>query len=165
MLVGDTRSSGGRDIRIDWLRGLAMTCVIINHSKLSSLLSWFTYERLWVVTAAEVFLVLSGIVLGTVYRRRLDRHGWGTVVQALSRRAAFLYVAFTGVTVSLLVLALMGIDVHTVAPSASTALWFVAPQSMDASAWRDVFLMRAGPWPFEIIGLYVWLVAMTAPCL
>ena len=54
-----------RDARIDWLRGLAMTCVIIDHSKLSSLLSWFSYERFWTVTAAEVFVVLSGAVLAS----------------------------------------------------------------------------------------------------
>ena len=78
---------------------LAMTCVIINHSKLSSLLSWFSYERFWVVTAAEVFVVLSGVVIGTVYGRRLARDGWQAVVRGLGRRALFLYSMFVGVTV------------------------------------------------------------------
>src|SRR6476660_10520757 len=96
---------GRRDVRIDWLRGLAMTCVIVNHSKLSSLLSWFTYERLWVVTAAEVFVVLSGVVLGMVYGRRLARDGWRTLVSGLGRRALFLYSVFVGVTISVLALA------------------------------------------------------------
>ena len=73
--------AGSRDARIDWLRGLAMTCVIVNHSRLPSLLSWFSYERLWVVTAAEVFVVLSGVVLGMVYGRRLARDGWPAVVR------------------------------------------------------------------------------------
>ena len=36
---------------------------------------------------------------------------------------------------------------------------------MTVAAWRDVFLMRVGPWAFEIIGLYVWLVAAAIPCL
>ena len=36
---------------------------------------------------------------------------------------------------------------------------------MTTSAWRDVLSMRAGPWAFEIIGLYVWLVAAAIPCL
>src|SRR5260370_20494754 len=93
-------AAGKRDVRIDWLRGLAMTCVIINHSKLSSLLSWFTYERFWVVTAAEVFVVLSGVVLGMVYGRRLARDGWPAVVRGLGRRALFLYCMFVGVTVA-----------------------------------------------------------------
>ena len=155
---------GTRDVRIDWLRGLAMTCVIVNHSRLSSLLSWFSYERFWVVTAAEVFVVLSGVVLGMVYGRRLARDGWGEVVRGLGRRALFLYTVFVGVTVSVLALAAMGMDVRALA-AGHTPAWFVAPQAMDVAAWRDVFLMRVGPWAFEIIGLYVWLVMATIPCL
>jgi hypothetical protein len=164
MALGDGHPAGGRDVQIDWLRGLAMACVIINHSKLSSLLSWFSYERMCVVTAAEVFVALSGTVLGIVYGRRLERHGWSAVARGLARRAAFLYATFVAVTVSVLALAALGVDVRGLAPSSGVA-WFVAPQTMDVSAWRDVFLMRTGPWAFEIIGLYVWLVAAAAPCL
>ncbi len=166
MQVGLNRSSSSRDSRIDWLRGLAMTCVVINHTQLSSLFSWFSYERLWVVTAAEVFVVLSGVVLGMVYSRRLARHGWGAVVRGLGRRAVFLYASFIAVTLSILALAAVGVDVRAVAPSGGHATtWFLTPQSMDAGAWRDVLLMRAGPWAFEIIGLYVCLVAAAVPCL
>jgi len=156
--------AGHRDVRIDWLRGLAMTCVIVNHSRLPSLLSWFSYERLWVVTAAEVFVVLSGVVLGMVYGRRLARDGWPAVVRGLGRRALFLYSMFVGVTVSVLALAAIGFDVRAVAPSHAET-WFLAPDTMTMQAWRDVLLMRSGPWAFEIIGLYVWLVAAAIPCL
>jgi hypothetical protein len=166
MELSHAPSSGSRDYRIDWLRGLAMTCVIINHTQLPSLLSWFSYERLWVVTAAEVFVVLSGIVLGMVYGRRAARNGWASAVRGLTRRAAFLYVTFVAVTVSVLALSAIGVDLHALAPSGGHGRpWFFAPRTMDASAWRDVLLMRAGPWAFEIIGLYVWLVAAAVPCL
>lgn len=157
-----------RDLRIDWLRGLAMTCVIVDHSRLWSFLSWFTYERFWIVTAAEVFVVLSGVVLGTVYGDKLLRHGWLAVVRGLGRRALTLYVLFLAVTLSLLVISLFGIDVRTLteSDSSSAALWPVLdPLTMNAAAWRDLALMRFGPWPFEIVGLYVWLVAAAAPCL
>src|SRR6185295_2836470 len=121
---------------------------------------------LWVVTAAEVFVVLSGVVIGMVYGRRLARDGWRAVVQGLGRRALFLYSMFVGVTVSLLALAAMGVDVGSVAPSnPEAAAWFLDPATMTTDAWRDVLLMRAGPWAFEIIGLYVWLVAAAIPCL
>jgi hypothetical protein len=169
ILVGTLRfcaAPGKRDVRIDWLRGLAMTCVIVNHSKLSSLLSWFTYERLWVVTAAEVFVVLSGVVLGMVYGRRLARDGWRTLVTGLGRRALFLYSVFVGVTVSVLALSALGVDISSLVPSDKEAAgWFLAPGTMTMSGWRDVLVMRAGPWAFEIIGLYVWLVAAAIPCL
>src|SRR5512132_1040375 len=117
-------AKGGRDLRIDWLRGLAMTCVIVNHSRMSSLLSWFSYERFWIVTAAEVFVVLSGVVLGMVYGRRLARDGWSAVVQGLGRRALLLYGAFVAVTVSMLALAAMGVDVGFLVPTdGETAGW------------------------------------------
>jgi hypothetical protein len=158
--------SGKRDVRIDWLRGLAMTCVIINHTRRSSLLSWVSYERFWVVTAAEVFVVLSGVVLGMVYGRRLARDGWSAVTRGIGRRVALLYVTFVGVTVSVVALAKIGVNVTSLTASDGHApAWFLTPQTMTLAAWRDVLLMRAGPWAFEIIGLYVWLVAATIPCL
>jgi hypothetical protein len=157
---------GKRDLRIDWLRGLAMTCVIINHSKTSSLLSWFSYERFWVVTAAEVFVLLSGVVLGIVYGPKLIRNEWPAVVGGLGRRALTLYVAFVAVTISILVLSLAGVDVHSVTTwDDRPAEWFLDPRIMNAAAWRDIALMRYGPWAFEIVGLYVWLVAAAVPCL
>jgi hypothetical protein len=157
---------GRRDLRIDWLRGLAMTCVIVDHSQLSSLLSWFTYERFWVVTAAEVFVALSGIVLGSVYGQKLVCGGWLTVVRGLGRRALTLYIAFLAVTLSVLVISLAGLDVHSLTTwDDRPAAWFLDPRTMNAAAWRDVALMRYGPWAFEIVGLYVWLVAAAVPCL
>jgi hypothetical protein len=157
---------GKRDLRIDFLRGLAMTCVIVNHSRLSSLLSWFSYERFWVVTAAEVFVVLSGIVLGTVYGRKLVRSGWSVAVRGLARRALTLYIAFVAVTISMLVISLAGFDIQSITTwDDRAAEWFLDPRMMDAGAWRDIALMRFGPWAFEIVGLYVWLVAAAVPCL
>jgi hypothetical protein len=157
---------GARDLRIDWLRGLAMTCVIVNHSRLSSILSWFSYQRFWVVTAAEVFVVLSGVVLGMVYGRRLERDGWLAVAKGLCRRALFLYAAYVAVTVSVFALSLIGVDTSslTTLDDHGTA-WFLEPRAMSADVWRDVAMMRHGPWTFEIIGLYVFLVLAALPCL
>ena len=84
-------SGGKRDLRIDWLRGLAMCCVIVNHSKLSSVLSWFSYERFWTVTAAEVFVVLSGIVVGMVYGGKLKRGDWRGAVAGLGAFVIHVY--------------------------------------------------------------------------
>jgi hypothetical protein len=133
---------------------------------MSSLLSWFSYERFWVVTAAEVFVVLSGTVLGMVYGTKLVRRGWPVVIRGLGRRALTLYVAFVAVTVSVLVISLAGVDVSSLTTwDDRPAAWFLDPRAMTAAAWRDVALMRYGPWAFEIVGLYVWLVAAAVPCL
>jgi hypothetical protein len=102
-----------------------------------------------------------------VYGRRLARNGWLAVVRGLGQRALTLYLAFVAVTLSVLVMALAGIDVRAIVSTDSrpAVWWFLNPQSMDLSAWLDIALMRHGPWPFEIVGLYVWLVAAAVPCL
>jgi hypothetical protein len=157
---------GHRDLRIDWMRGLAMTCVIINHSKLSSVLSWFSYERFWTVTAAEVFVVLSGVVLGMAYARKLNRGDWLGVIRGLGYRALVLYFAFLAVTISILILALAGVDIRSLSSSENPLFnEFLNPRALGAAAWRDIALMRAGPWAFQIVGLYVWLVPAAIPCL
>jgi hypothetical protein len=165
MPPGPIAVSGNRDLRIDWLRGLAMTCVIVNHSKLSSLLSWFSYERFWTVTAAEVFVVLSGVVLGMVYARKINRGDWLAVVRGLTHRALTLYLAFVAVTLSVVILALAGIDVRSLTSSEPGIADIVDWQAMDVAAWRDIALMRSGPWAFQIVGLYVGLVVAAIPCL
>src|SRR3977135_2696038 len=122
---------GARDLRIDWLRGPAMTCVVVNHSRLSSLLSWFSYQRFWVVTAAEVFVVLSGVVLGIVYGRRLDRDGLLAGAKGLCRRAILLYAAFVGVTVSVFALSLLGVDTSSLTTLDDQGIaWFLEPRAM-----------------------------------
>jgi len=156
---------GSRDLRIDWLRGLAMTCVIVNHSKLQSLLSWFSYERFWTVTAAEVFVVLSGTVLGIVYGNKLRRGGWWDAVRGLSKRAVTLWLAFVVVTLSIVVLAVSGVDVQALTTANDGMIEVFDPYRLDAAALRDIALMRSGPWAFEIVALYVWLVIATIPSL
>src|SRR5262245_37080573 len=106
-------SSDSRDLRIDWLRGLAMICLIVDPSKLPSVLSWFSYERFWMVTAAEVFVALSGIVLGMVYRKKLMQGGWSVVVRHLGRRALTLYGAIVLVTLSVVMMARAGVDTRS----------------------------------------------------
>jgi hypothetical protein len=89
-------------------------------------------------------------------------------VRGLGRRAATLYVAFLAVTVSVVLLGLTGIDVQSLTTwddRVNGFVEFLNPQTLDAAAWRDILLMRAAPWPFQIVGLYVWLVVAAVPCL
>jgi peptidoglycan/LPS O-acetylase OafA/YrhL len=85
-----------------------------------------------------VFVVLSGVVLGMVYGPRLARNGLRFVVHRLGRRALTLYFAFVGVTLSVLALALAGVDVSAVASWDESAMsWFIDPRSMTTQNWRD----------------------------
>jgi len=97
-------TSIGRDERIDFLRGLAMLAVIVNHIALRSLYQIFSVEAIGVVTGAEGFVLLSGIILGLVYGVRLRRDGWRAITPKLVDRAIQLYLTalFTNFIVYLL---------------------------------------------------------------
>jgi hypothetical protein len=101
-----------------------------------------------------------------VYGRRLDRDGLLPVARGLCRRAILLYAAFVAVTLSVLALSLFGVDTSslTTLDGQGTA-WFLEPRPMNLEVWRDVAMMRHGPWTFEIIGLYVFLLLAAIPCL
>jgi hypothetical protein len=89
-----------------------------------------------------------------------------SVTRRLLRRALVLYSAFIAVTLSILGLAFIGVDVSAVTTWDATAInWFLDPRIMTAANWRDLALLRFGPWPFEIIALYVCLVLIAVPSL
>jgi hypothetical protein len=87
-------------------------------------------------------------------------------VRGLGYRALVLYFAFLAVTLSVLILALAGVDIRSLStPDNPLFNEFLDPRSLDMAAWRDIALMRSGPWAFQIVGLYVWLVPAAIPCL
>lgn len=82
---------GGRDLRLDLLRGLCLLKMVFDHL-------WRTplhHYRYWIgfVSAAEGFFLISGGVLGIVYRRRLETLSLAQAARALWQRAGKLYAA------------------------------------------------------------------------
>lgn len=72
-------------------RGVAIVFVVVNHVGLTSLFQMLTQEAVGVVSGAELFVLLSGAVLGMVYGPRA-KGGLGTVVDRTAARAWKLYV-------------------------------------------------------------------------
>jgi hypothetical protein len=158
-----------RDLRIDFLRGVAMLFVVVDHIDMPSLFHLISHERLGVVSGAELFVFLSGGVLGLVYRRRIEREGWVETAPKIFRRAGTLYVVAVGV--SLIAFAL------TYSPRADASMlttWtdkstsvvyrlYPDPNQTDLFV-RSVAFLRSGPSQFNIMGLYVVLM-LIAPFL
>lgn len=82
-----------RDLRLDFLRGYFVVIMSINHLRM--LPAWtlpFTGgSRLW-FTAAEGFILISGIVLGKLYRHRAKEWGWHKTITLVAKRALKLYL-------------------------------------------------------------------------
>jgi hypothetical protein len=76
-----------RDLRIDFLRGFVFILLFTSHF---SFFSWFAlvgWERLGVISSAEMFILLSGIVTGAVYGKRLKIDGLGECTVKLFKRS------------------------------------------------------------------------------
>ena len=156
-----------RDLRLDFMRGLIMVYVLVVHIECYSLFSLFAWERLGIISSAEGFVFLSGLVAGLVYGKRAVTEGMKAVVRKLWNRSFQLYRVNVFVILSIAVFGLMPlINVFevthwwvpghpeqsiTLYPSASTPWWDIILQAVT---------LKIGPHQFQIIGLYVALLAI-----
>ncbi len=167
--------TGPRDLRIDLMRGIAVVFVVLNHVNLPSLFQLGSQETIGVVSGAELFVALSGVVLGVVYRTRIERTDVLDATGALWRRAWLLYrTALVVVLVVFLVTLVPGVEGRVVTsftdegtgqtyglyPNVERLLDYPVP----GFVLRDILLLRLGPYQFNVIGLYVVLLAL-APLL
>lgn len=85
-------SATGRDLRLDFFRGLALFCIFIDHIP-NNILAQFTLQSLMFADAAEVFILISGYTAGMVYGRAMERQGFLIAAVRIYHRVWQLYVA------------------------------------------------------------------------
>lgn len=155
----------GRDLRLDFLRGLVMLVVICVHLEYPSYLSMFMWERLGMVSSAEGFVLFSGVVLGIVYKKRLHKHGLLDSALKLWRRAGQLYIVNVVVIGSVLLLShFPGLNVLPLTTWASPAggpliQLFPAFDTPWGEILKQTLLLEIGPHQFRVMGLYALLIA------
>jgi hypothetical protein len=81
---------GKRDLRIDFLRGVAIVSMVVNHLECRSYFNNITQGHIY-ASSAEGFVFLSGFVLGFVTLQRIDKIGLNSAMQKLIERAKVLY--------------------------------------------------------------------------
>ena len=70
------RAATSRDLRLDFLRGLCLFIMIVDHIAGPSWLRWLTGDNSFYVSAAEGFVFISGLLVGTIYRNVIVRAGF-----------------------------------------------------------------------------------------
>jgi hypothetical protein len=83
-------SSGGRDHRIDWLRGVALVSIFINHMPGNRFENW-TSRNFGFSDAAELFVLLAGIAAAFAFFSRMARGDHAGVARKAISRAGVLY--------------------------------------------------------------------------
>lgn len=145
-----------RDVALDLVRGLAMVILVVNHLPLESPLEAVTSA---LVSAAEVLVLVSGVVAGMVFGDRWRTAGPRETTLLLLRRARKLYVASVAVIAAIGVLTL----VPGAATDALTRTRGIDTYAFDGplDALLSVLTLAAGPWQFNILGFFIVVVALT----
>jgi hypothetical protein len=142
----DPEVYGKRDLRIDFLRGVAIVSMVVNHLECRSLFNNLTQGHIY-ASSAEGFVFLSGFVLGFVTLGRIDKIGLKPAMKKLLERAWILYV--TG----FILMAGLGL-LSLVAPSMTRPSFDRAP-----GEWWQIVLaagtFHLAPPVIDILQLYV----------
>jgi hypothetical protein len=94
-----------RDLRLDLLRGFAVIAMIADH--IGGERSWLyaiTGGDAFFVSAAEVFVFISGLLMGIIYAGVIARQGLGTALMKGLQRAWTLYLMTVTLTLTLMAL-------------------------------------------------------------
>ena len=84
--------TGGRDLRLDFFRGLALFFIFLDHIP-SNLVNWITIRNIGFSDAAEMFVFISGYAAALAYGGAMRRHGFRLATARIWRRCWQLYVA------------------------------------------------------------------------
>jgi hypothetical protein len=156
-----------RDLRVDMIRGLVMLVLVTVHIEIFSLYNFFVWERIGVVTGAEGFVLLSGIVVGMVYKRTIAEKGWKATVWKLLDRAGLLWrVNVAAILIIALLNRIPHVNVHEIMNfndrvGGQTYFLFPAPGTPFHAWIVQALLLRIGPHQLQILGLYICLLALS----
>jgi hypothetical protein len=149
---------GRRDHRIDFLRGLALVSIFVNHIPGNCFENW-TSRNFGFSDAAEVFVLLAGVAAAFAFFERYARGERRTVTAKILARARTLYAAHLGSTLA--AVALFALAAYLYGDSNFLDLVGVAPLFSDPLP--GIIGIVTGGYQlgyFNILPLYVVLLVM-----
>mgnify|MGYP003288408298 CR=1 FL=1 len=148
--------AGKRDLRLDFLRGFAVVAMIADH--IGGERSWLyalTGGDAFFISAAEVFVFISGLLLGIISAGVMARHGLGVALMKSLKRTWSLYLLTVTLTLSFIAL--------------SAQLDLSWGPEMASVSWTDVIVsvitLHRTFYLTDILLLYTLLVLTAVPVL
>jgi hypothetical protein len=84
--------AGGRDLRLDLFRGIALWLIFLDHIP-DNIVSWITIRNYGFSDATEIFIFISGYTAAFVYGRAMRDRGFIISSARILRRAWQIYIA------------------------------------------------------------------------
>ncbi|MET3636768.1 OpgC domain-containing protein [Curtobacterium oceanosedimentum] len=166
----------GRDLRLDLFRGFIILAVVITHIEIGGPYSYITLHATGAITGAEMFVFLSGMVLGMTYPFAIKKFGEWVAAVGAWKRARKQYLVTLGVILVVFALSFvpfLNTDAITTFTDRGTGtggvgaegrVYDLYPNAMQLLSYpppwyaiRQFLLLEMGPWPFNIMGLFVVL--------
>lgn len=91
-VVSPSLPPSGRDLRLDFFRGLALIFIFVDHIP-DNVVANFTVRNIGFSDATEMFVFISGYTSGLVYMPAMLRDGWLFALARIWRRTWQLYMA------------------------------------------------------------------------
>jgi hypothetical protein len=151
--AGEPAPSLGRDLRLDFFRGLALLFIFIDHIPFN-MMAWLTIHNYGFSDAAEVFIFISGYSAALAYGRVLRRGGFWAAVSRVLRRCWELYVAQVVLLIlftALIAVIVLHSDNDFFAEEMQVIQFFQNPPQTIVQA----LLLKFRPAFFDILPLYI----------
>jgi hypothetical protein len=148
--------AGRRDLRLDLLRGFAVLAMVADH--IGGERSWLytiTGGDAFFVSAAEVFVFISGLLMGSIYAGVITRQGLGAALRKTLQRTWTLYFLTAMLTLTFMAL--------------STQLHLEWGLTVASATWPDLIIsvltLHRTFYLTDILLLYTLLVLAAVPVL
>lgn len=147
---------------LDMMRGYALVCIMLNHMPVGVLRAG-TISNYAVFDAAELFVLLSGFLVGLVWRKVEAEHGMFAAQKRFARRA---FEVWRALLIGAVIMALLSWGLLFFGLK-HTAIWTDYARQITTDPldylWR-VAILWTQPNLIDVLGLYVVLIA-SAPLL
>jgi hypothetical protein len=154
-------AAGSRDARLDFIRGFACVSFVAAHFEAFNWLNFLFWERLGIFSGADLFVLISGLLVGITHREVIDAQPLPTSTERLVRRAGKLYVAYVVLIMLVAAVAATGLFDMTAVTSfidrwaAITHPLFPPAGTPLADQAIRILLLRSTPHQVQILGFYI----------
>ncbi len=154
---------GGRDLRLDLFRGIALWLIFLDHIP-ENIMNWFTIRNYGFSDATEIFIFISGYTAAFVYGRAMAERGIVIASARVLRRAWQIYVAH------IFLFTIFMAEIAYVASTFDNPLYAEEMNILDFLKQPDVtifqaLLLKFKPVNMDVLPLYIVLLLFFPPML
>ena len=154
---------GGRDLRLDLFRGVALWLIFLDHIP-QNVVNWFTIRNYGFSDATEIFIFISGYTAAFVYGRAMRERGIIVASARVLRRAWQIYVAH------IFLFTIFMAEIAYVASTFENPLYAEEMNILDFLKQPDVTIFQAlilkfKPVNMDVLPLYIVLLLFFPPML